>query len=113
MYLTGNFVSLGENVVPIRATSCDGINWDIDPTPLLSKGMNKEDFDYDKVETPSVIVFKGTYHMYYTAVHALPMEGLSIGHATSPYGITWTKVAEKPVLAPTGDLHDWNGAQVA
>jgi hypothetical protein len=44
---------------------------------------------------PSVAVFPdGTWHMMYGA-------GVSIGEATSPDGITWTRVAGNPIFVPS------------
>ena len=53
-------------VLPFRAVSDDGLNWKLDPkTPLLSA----KDTPFVNNETPSVIKYKGLYHMYYTGVY--------------------------------------------
>lgn len=113
MYLTANQGEIGKNVVPFYATSNDGINWDINTTPLLSSGSNVDDFDYAKIETPSVVIFANKYHMYYTGVKTDLSGRLSIGHAVSNDGINWTKDPNNPIVEPTDDWSDWNGAQVA
>lgn len=113
MYLTANRTAAGQNVVPFRAISVDGIHWRIDRKSLLARGRTKKDFDYAKIETPSVIYFRGKYHMYYTGVKTDLSGILAIGHAISSDGISWEKDSGNPVLAPTGNIKDWNGAQVA
>ena len=113
MYLTANLGEPGEEVVPFRATSTDGIHWDIDTTPLILPGDNTSDFDHAKIETPSVIFFNGIYHMYYTGVQTDLLGTLSIGHATSTDGIQWSKDLSNPIISPTSNMNDWNGAQVA
>lgn len=112
MYMTANSTgAYGVDVLPYLATSTDGTNWTINPTPLLALGMSGS-FDEIGVETPSVVFFGGEYHMYYTGVGIGGLGGpLSIGHATSPDGLTWTKDAA--VLNPSGTGSDWNGIQVA
>ena len=112
MYLTANYGDQGENVIPFRATSNDGIIWDINPTPVLSTGENTSNFDYAKVETPSVVYFNGLYHMYYTGVQTDLSGILCIGHATSEDGLSWVKDPSNPIISPTGDIVNWNGAQV-
>ncbi|MFK0249802.1 beta-xylosidase [Amycolatopsis azurea] len=55
---------------------------------------------------PSVIKVGSTYYMYYTGAagdHAL---GNSIGLATSPDGLTWTRAAGgQPIIGPAHDVH--------
>ncbi len=109
MYLTANTGAPGENVVPFRATSLDGLAWSIDTTPLLATGSNPGDFDYAKVETPSVVFFNGEYHMYYTGVQTDFNDPVYIGHATSPDGLVWTKDPANPAVSPTLNQSDWNG----
>lgn len=114
MYATANVGGKWGTVLPFRGTSSDGINWTMDTKPLLQVGR-KGSFDEDSVETPSVVKFKGKYHMFYSGViRGLLKQELAIGHAVSDDGINWTKVSEKPLLAPTGRPNeDWNGYHVA
>lgn len=116
MYVTGNIDGAWENVVPFRATSKDGKNWQIETNnPLIPLGKSGA-FDEKKVETPSVVYYKDKYHMYYTGVGKKGLRGsLAIGYATSNDGIHWTKITrKKPLLAPTGNPNkDWNGYHVA
>ncbi len=114
MYLTTSMGASGSPpVLPFRAVSEDGLKWRLEPsTPLMATGKAGA-FDSTKVETPSVVLFEGVYHMYYTGVGAEDMSGpMSIGHATSSDGVHWRKDAE-PILSPTGRMSDWNGIQVA
>jgi len=114
MYTTANIGGKFGTVLPFRATSKDGINWSMNQTPLLQLGKD-DSFDEDSVETPSVIKFKGKYHMFYTGVvKGFIKQDLSIGHAISNDGINWKKVSDKALLAPTGNMFsDWNGFHVA
>ena len=97
-------------VLPFRAVSPDGVKWELQPKqPLLTA----EGMEYVSIETPSVVYFRGRYHMYFTAI--MPdgrIPPMAIGHAVSDDGIKWTKDPE-PVLRGTGNLSDWNGYLVA
>jgi len=114
MYLTTALKQPGSPpVAPFRAVSTDGLNWRLEPeTTLLDSGAAGA-FDSASVETPSVVRFRGKYHLYYTGVGSGGLSGsMAIGHAVSDDGIRWTKDA-RPVLTPTGKRTDWNGYQVA
>lgn len=107
MYMTS---SIGEPfkppVLPFRAVSQDGVNWRLEPKePLLDvKGS-----PFVSMETPSVVRFKGKYHMFYTGIYP---EGtvppMAIGHAVSDDGISWIN-DKSPLLEATGNFQDWNG----
>ncbi len=93
-------------IVPFRAVSPDGVNWTLSPKdPLLSvKGS-----PFANEETPSVVVFGGKFHMYYTGVYpqgAVP--AMAIGHAVSSDGIIWQD-DRRAIIAATGKVSDWNG----
>lgn len=89
----------GRNVSIYKLTSSDGIQWQLANRgePVLRPGSRSE-FDWYGVETPAVIRVGSTYHMYYTAYHNPdPRRGgheYTMGHATSPDGIRWTKQGE-------------------
>lgn len=114
MYATANVGGKWGTVLPFRGTSQDGIHWDMSTRPLLELGKSGS-FDEDSVETPSVVRFKGKYHMFYTGiVKGLIKQKMAIGHAISDDGITWRRVSEKPLIKPTGNFfRDWNGFHVA
>jgi hypothetical protein len=61
----------------------------------------------------TVIVVDGIYHLYYhgTPVHAPPLEGYQIGHATSPDGVAWELDPANPILTP-GPSNAWDSAAV-
>ena len=93
-------------ILPFRAVSKNGIDWRLDPEQPL---VDASGTPFDSIETPSVVLFKGTYHMYYSGIHPpghVPM--MEIGHATSPDGIHWTK-DPKPVIASSGKPAEWSG----
>ena len=75
--------------------SPDGIHWSEPPRVVL--GPRKETGWEDGINRPVVVKREDGYHMWYTG----QARGRSqIGYATSPDGITWKRMSEKPVLAP-------------
>ena len=97
-------------VVPYRAVSRDGLEWRLDPQRPL---MDVSGTPFLSLETPSVVFFKGQYHLYYTGIHPPGhIPAMEIGHATSPDGVTWRK-DPKPVIASSGKPAEWNGYLVA
>lgn len=97
-------------ILPFRATSRDGVSWKLDPaTPLLET----QGTPYVTIETPTVVRFKGQWHMYYMGV--LPpgsVPASHIGHAVSSDGIRWKHDSNK-IVAATGKVEDWNGFMVS
>lgn len=114
MYATANVGGQWGTVLPFRGTSKDGIHWVMNPRPLLALGQSGS-FDEDSVETPSIVHFKGQYHMFYTGiVKGLIRQKMAIGHAISNDGIVWRRVSKTPLIKPTGNFfRDWNGFHVA
>jgi len=107
MYMTSNAKEpFKPPVLPFRATSVNGVDWKLDPpTPL----MDTSGTPFVSIETPSVVQFRGQYHMYFSGIYPagnVPM--MEIGHAVSNDGIHWTK-DPAPVLRATGKVADWNG----
>ena len=75
--------------------SKDGIHWSEPPKIVL--GPRKETRWEDDINRPGVVKRKGSYHMWYTG----QANGRSnIGYATSPDGVTWKRMSDKPVLSP-------------
>ncbi|MEK9201468.1 MAG: hypothetical protein AAB944_00695 [Patescibacteria group bacterium] len=103
MWMSGGTIeNMGDKVNVYYATSDDGLNWDIYPRPLISRG-EKGAFDEKGIETPSVVKVNGVYHMYYTGSNYTDshMGRFSIGHASSKDGINWTKDPNNPVIPRT------------
>ena len=115
MYMTTSMLTPGRPPVqPFRAVSGDGVSWNLEPKEaLIAPGKNAADFDFQSVETPSVVTFKGKYDLYYTGVQKGLGGPMAIGHATSDDGIRWAKDPGNPVVRPTGRPGDFNGLQVA
>jgi len=101
------------------ATSNDGINWTKDTVnnPVLRMGGANE-WDATGVLEPTVIKDGSTYKMWYVGFAAV--NTYTIGHATSPDGISWDKwdnpfTTESPYansdpvlfLGPLGSWEDW------
>ena len=73
--------------------SADGINWS---RPRIVLGPKPDSGWEDDINRPTVVRQNGTYHMWYTG----QARGRSwIGYATSPDGVTWKRIADKPVLS--------------
>ncbi len=105
-----------DNLIRVyRATSPDGLTWNVSPTPVFEPSTPGQ-WDDAKTETPSIIQDgEGVYHMYYSgASSASPLGVFSIGHATSSDGITWMRDPANPVLevAEPG-TSDWGVFTVA
>ncbi|MGB0881510.1 MAG: hypothetical protein ACPGSO_01060 [Vicingaceae bacterium] len=82
-----------------RWLSNDGYDWTLNPiTPVL----DHVDGTYYQggIETPSVVFYKGEYHMYNTVYTDNNPFLFKISHATSPDGITW-QIDANPVLEPS------------
>jgi hypothetical protein len=97
-------------VLPFRAVSTNGVDWKLDPAKPL---MDVSGTPFVSVETPSVVFFRGEFHMYYSGVHPPGhVPAMEIGHATSPDGVNWTK-DPKPVITSSGKVAEWTGYAVA
>lgn len=91
------------------ATSPDGITWTKHAgNPVLTVGAPAS-WDSQFVREAAVVKVGSTYHMWYAGTAAWPV--FSIGYATSPDGLTWTKNAANPVLGP-GAPGSWEDATV-
>ena len=111
MYMTTSTqVPFQPPVLPFRATSTDGAHWKLSPaTPLLDISQTP----FASAETPSVVLYKGTYHMFFTGIYTHPGSApMAVGHAQSADGIHWA-VSAQPVLQASGRVRDWNGYSVA
>ena len=85
------------------AESADGINWTKFPDNPVLRGVGT-----------STVVFDGTsYHMWYLDREALPPQETSIGYASSPDGINWTKFPGNPVVTVQTPVRTWKFDQVA
>jgi predicted GH43/DUF377 family glycosyl hydrolase len=90
------------------ATSKDRINWTMFPTAVLSSTPGTWDATW--VQAPAVIRENGQYKMWYSSyINLPPVYPYSIGYATSPDGIHWTKYSGNPVLGPGTAAWDAGG----
>lgn len=90
------------------ATSTDGRTWTKRDQPVLTVGQGGA-FDDDETAEPRVFRVGGAYRMYYTGKNE-SSERKSLGIATSPDGITWTKGATNPILDTNRWGNFWGGA---
>jgi predicted GH43/DUF377 family glycosyl hydrolase len=75
--------------------SKDGIHWSQPPQIVLAP--RTETGWEDDINRPVVIKRNDGYHMWYTG----QSKGRSqIGYATSPDGVAWNRMSDKPVLSP-------------
>ncbi len=96
-------------ILPYRAVSRDGITWKLDPPKAL---MDAKGTPFVSVETPSVVKYKGQYHLFYTGVYEPGGTALfAVGHATSTDGLAW-KMDPNELVEATGNPTDWNGTLV-
>jgi predicted GH43/DUF377 family glycosyl hydrolase len=104
-----------------RFQSSDGISWEMTPNhAVLENATEASAQDRKAVETPSVVVLNGIYHMFYTAYPKdfRDFKAYKIMHATSADGITWTK-DPAIILSPTNpnsntpnmDFNQWISAE--
>jgi beta-1,2-mannobiose phosphorylase / 1,2-beta-oligomannan phosphorylase len=75
--------------------SKDGFHWSGPPKIVLPP--RRETGWEEDINRPVIIKREDGYHMWYTGQAG---EHSRIGYATSPDGINWKRVSEKPVLAP-------------
>lgn len=88
------------------AWSMDGIVWnEYAGNPVLDIGTDSTDFDYDGVETPTVIFDEGApiserYKMWYAGRNSRCSfeNDHKLGYAISPDGVHWTKYEGNPVF---------------
>jgi len=85
-----------------RWLSNDGYSWSLNPTSTVLESVAGTYYG-GAVETPSVVFYKGEYHMYNTVYTTNNAFLFKISHATSPDGITWQMDANV-VLEPTSNL---------
>jgi len=89
-----------------RATSADGLHWtEYAGNPVFT--AVKGSWDSTIAGVPAVVRASGTYYMYY--IGSGDLVTFSVGLATSPDGIHWTRAASKPVMSPQGS---WEGSWI-
>ncbi len=113
MYMTSSVAEpFKPPILPFRALSADGLAWRLDPAePLLTT----EGTPYVTIETPTVVRFRGRWHLYYMGV--MPpgsVPAAHIGHATSDDGVRWRHDPDgQRIISATGQVQDWNGFMVS
>lgn len=100
MYATaaeGIFISETNTVKVYRHISEDGYNWTLSPETAVLQPLNGTYYE-GGMETPSVVVKNGVFHMYLTCYPpGNNEEEYTLGHATSSDGINWT-MDQNPIL---------------
>ncbi|MBW7885757.1 MAG: hypothetical protein H3C34_24625, partial [Caldilineaceae bacterium] len=95
------------------ATSADGLTWTKHPgNPVLSVGPFGY-WDHERINAPTVL-YDATdklWKMWYAGV-SIYNGGFSIGYATSPDGINWTKYSDEPIFESSGHPDYWDGISV-
>jgi hypothetical protein len=90
------------------ATSNDGLEWTIYAGNPVLPGGGAGSWDEVEADGPTVIKDGAVYKMWYYGCNA-DYSVCSIGYATSPDGIAWTKYAGNPVLEQTPGEWDESG----
>jgi predicted GH43/DUF377 family glycosyl hydrolase len=88
------------------ATSIDGINWNVNASPVLIAG-EQNNWDSASIAEPSVVKVGSVYHLFYSALDQWTIENFQVGYAFSTDGITWTKSPQNPVLT-IGNNNEWD-----
>jgi predicted GH43/DUF377 family glycosyl hydrolase len=105
MWYTGSLSPTGSNLWRIghaTASVVTPVQWDFKKysgNPVLEKG--KSGFDLSSVFCPVVLYVQGSYRMWYWASNG---SSHSVGYATSPDGLVWTKYENNPVF--TASMQD-------
>src|SRR5262245_58561495 len=76
---------------------------------IASKGCC---FSWDSSEVSAVSVLRDgdIYRMWYVGAGGMPK---SLGYATSPDGVVWTKYAGNPVIASKGCCFSWDSSEIS
>lgn len=74
----------------------DGVNWIIQPSPVLSPNSA---WEQEGISFPGVIIDNGIYKMWYGARDSFG--AWKIGYATSIDGKNWVKYPQNPVISPS------------
>ncbi len=90
------------------ATSSNALDW-TKQGEVLQPGLPWEGGASGEVSPNSILLVNGSYWLYYHSYDGLTRR---IGYATSPDGLTWTKAASNPILAP-GASGAFDDAQIA
>lgn len=98
MYLWGVPAPADFGAVIFRATAASPAGpWVADPEPVLPLGESGA-WDDLGVDFPAVVRTDDGYLMIYGAANSADRETSSIGVATSPDGVAWTRDAANPVI---------------
>ena len=83
----GGITHPNDTISTYRWLSNDGYSWTLNPTlPVLEADSGT--YYEGGVETPSVVFYKGEYHMYNTVYTENEPFLFKVSHSTSPDGIT-------------------------
>jgi hypothetical protein len=100
--VTGGLNHPNDTISIYRWLSSDGYSWSLNPTlPVLESVAGT--YYEGGIETPSVVYFKGLYHMYNTVYLQNDPFQFKISHATSSNGINW-QMDNNVVLEPSSSL---------
>ena len=90
-----------DTISTYRWLSNDGYSWTLNPSlPVLEADSGT--YYEGGVETPSVVFYKGEYHMYNTVYTENEPFLFKVSHSTSPDGITW-QIDTSVVLEPSSN----------
>ena len=106
----GGLTHPNDTVSVYRWLSNDGYDWTLNPTlPVLEADSGT--YYGGAIETPTVVFYKGEYHMYNTVYTVNNPFLFKVSHATSLDGVTWQMDASA-VLEPSAN-YTWMDTIVA
>jgi hypothetical protein len=90
-----------------------GATWTLHPdNPVFERDLDS----WDQGLLEPTVIHDGTQYVMWYSGYEEPLDlqstPISMGRATSPDGVTWTRSGSAPVLVPTGEAGVWNGLRV-
>lgn len=92
-----------------RLISNDGYSWTLNPSTPVLQPLTGTYYE-GGTETPSVVYYKGMYHMYTTSYPQNVADQFVVAHAVSADGINWTMDAAPMIISDGGA--NWMGSIV-
>ena len=86
-----------------RATSTDGVEWQLHPSPVLSPGASS--LTTCGMSDPAVVYHDKTWHLFFKAWTDQAVAQPGIGHATSSDGVTFT--VDPSLAVSFSDWGEW------
>ncbi len=96
-YSTYAWVYTWEDKDSVAAFPKELVEWAVAPESPVFKGTGGETWDNKIRERGYILIEDGTYHLWYTGYNPDKVKMMSLGHATSPDGIHFTRDPANPL----------------